>query len=52
MHDIWNPWHGCVKCSEGCKNCYMYAFCELLEIIVYIVIEKDKLQGLSEHLPV
>ena len=25
MHDIWNPWHGCVKCSEGCKNCYMYA---------------------------
>lgn len=25
MHDIWNPWHGCVKYSEGCKNCYMYA---------------------------
>lgn len=24
MHDIWNPWHGCVKCSEGCNNCYMY----------------------------
>lgn len=24
MHDIWNPWHGCVKCSEGCENCYMY----------------------------
>ncbi len=24
MHDIWNPWHGCVKCSEGCANCYMY----------------------------
>lgn len=24
MHDIWNPWHGCVKCSEGCKNCYVY----------------------------
>ncbi|MCD7778352.1 MAG: phage Gp37/Gp68 family protein [Clostridiales bacterium] len=24
MHDIWNPWHGCVKCSEGCRNCYMY----------------------------
>lgn len=24
MHDIWNPWHGCVKCSEGCKHCYMY----------------------------
>ena len=24
MHDIWNPWHGCVKKSEGCKHCYMY----------------------------
>ena len=24
MHDIWNPWHGCVKYSEGCMNCYMY----------------------------
>lgn len=24
MHDIWNPWHGCVKFSEGCRNCYMY----------------------------
>ena len=24
MHDIWNPWHGCKKCSPGCDNCYMY----------------------------
>lgn len=24
MHDIWNPWHGCIKKSEGCANCYMY----------------------------
>jgi len=24
MHDIWNPWHGCVRCSEGCDHCYMY----------------------------
>lgn len=24
MHDIWNPWHGCKKISEGCQNCYMY----------------------------
>lgn len=24
MHDIWNPWHGCIKCSPGCQNCYMY----------------------------
>ena len=21
---IWNPWHGCHKCSEGCQNCYTY----------------------------
>ncbi|MEZ5072507.1 MAG: DUF5131 family protein [Bacteroidales bacterium] len=24
MHDIWNPWHGCTKISEGCAYCYMY----------------------------
>ena len=24
MHDIWNPWHGCRKVSEGCKYCYMF----------------------------
>ena len=25
MNDIvWNPWHGCTKYSEGCKNCYVY----------------------------
>ena len=24
MHDIWNPWHGCRKCSEGCANCYTF----------------------------
>ena len=24
MHDIWNPWHGCKKYSEGCLNCYVY----------------------------
>jgi protein gp37 len=24
MHDIWNPWHGCVKYSEGCDHCYVY----------------------------
>ena len=24
MHDIYNPWHGCKKISEGCQNCYMY----------------------------
>ena len=21
--EIWNPWHGCYKISEGCLNCYM-----------------------------
>ena len=20
----WNPWHGCVKLSAGCENCYVY----------------------------
>ena len=23
---MWNPWHGCHKYSEGCKNCYMFSF--------------------------
>lgn len=22
--NTWNPWRGCIKVSEGCKNCYMY----------------------------
>lgn len=22
--EAWNPWHGCHKYSEGCKNCYVY----------------------------
>ena len=22
--NIWNPWHGCNKYSEGCDHCYMY----------------------------
>lgn len=21
---MWNPWHGCHKCSDGCLRCYMY----------------------------
>lgn len=24
MDGCWNPWHGCKKYSEGCKNCYVY----------------------------
>ena len=31
MHDIWNPWHGCIKCSEGCQNCYMFFLDRLRE---------------------
>ena len=24
-HDlVWNPWHGCHKHSEGCRNCYAF----------------------------
>lgn len=28
---VWNPWHGCWKCSEGCEHCYVF--------------EQDKLHG-------
>lgn len=24
MDQRWNPWHGCHKLSEGCRNCYVY----------------------------
>ena len=24
MSVTWNPWHGCRKTSEGCRNCYVY----------------------------
>lgn len=24
MSVSWNPWHGCQKVSEGCRNCYVY----------------------------
>lgn len=24
MSVIWNLWHGCLKISEGCKNCYVF----------------------------
>lgn len=24
MQKLWNPWHGCHKISEGCRNCYVY----------------------------
>lgn len=22
--DVWNPWHGCIRYSEGCAHCYVY----------------------------
>lgn len=22
--NTWNPWYGCIKVAQGCKNCYMY----------------------------
>ena len=28
ISNIWNPWHGCTKKSEGCDNCYVYFFDE------------------------
>ena len=29
MTDLWNPWHGCIKYSEGCRNCYVYRIDEM-----------------------
>lgn len=26
---LWNPWHGCIKYSEGCQNCYVYRIDEM-----------------------
>lgn len=27
----WNPWYGCHKCSEGCKNCYLESLNKLYD---------------------
>ena len=27
----YNPWHGCIKKSEGCRNCYIYAMDEIFQ---------------------
>lgn len=24
MSVSWNPWHGCLRISEGCRHCYVY----------------------------
>ncbi len=31
MKHGWNPWHGCVKYSEGCANCYVYRIDKVTE---------------------
>ncbi len=25
LETSWNPWHGCFRVSEGCKNCFIYS---------------------------
>ena len=51
MGVMWNPWHGCHKISEGCKNCYMFSFDKTRKVdsnVVYktnsflLPIKKDK----------
>lgn len=42
MHDIWNPWHGCVKCSEGCQHCYMYFLDRIGIVTVLIFTERNQ----------
>ena len=27
----WNPWYGCHKCSDGCKNCYLESLNKLYD---------------------
>ena len=29
---LWSPWHGCHKCSAGCKNCYVYYLDKLRDV--------------------
>lgn len=28
---FYNPWHGCFRVSEGCKNCYVYTIDSILQ---------------------
>ncbi len=37
----WNPWHGCHKYSEGCKNCFMF-FLDEKRGVTPNVISKNK----------
>lgn len=41
MHDIWNPWHGCRKKSEGCEHCYMF-FLDRMRDVDSLKITKTK----------
>lgn len=38
----WNPWHGCHKYSEGCKNCYVYRIDTWRERDASIVYRNEK----------
>ena len=29
--NMWNPWHGCHKCSPGCKNCYVFFLDKIID---------------------
>lgn len=42
MHDIWNPWHGCHKCSPGCEHCYMYALDQKRGILDSDIVKKTQ----------
>ena len=39
--NMWNPWHGCHKCSPGCKNCYVF-FLDKIRDTDSNVISKNK----------
>ena len=40
MHDIWNPWHGCRKCSEGVRK------------LLYVLPRPDAGSGWKPDLPI
>ncbi len=40
MSSFWNPWHGCTRISEGCKNCYVFKLDEMRQ--TETVIHKNK----------
>lgn len=36
---LWNPWHGCHKCSPGCRNCFVYYFDTLRQKDANVVVK-------------